>query len=569
MPRPIPSGALDPGRYDVRSPVYGIVGGALFVIAGKLVLDAGGAFWAAFKTIKVIDDRIEAFIVATFFVLLAGLGLLYGYRFLRMIDRTWRREYLRLRAPRVRETRHTLHLVRKSPLTLGGIVIIALFILIAALASVAPALVVPSPADGGAVLYRGEFFWPPFERTQVWRNETIVETLRNDGWYGWTDDEDAPIGPPNPRRLGGDAFEWTRQAEPPRLSTDFARSDRHGEAFVATDFRLDDVYRDTIGFVGVQIRQQTVPGNYLAVSVSWDVGRSWSLPLTTTDGSYGGSVWGETLEFTSAVPWSPARVRPGVLLVHVVHVTAPGFAEGPVKIDYFAVRLFFEGRYVLLGTDELGRDYLSRIILAAPLDLLIAIVVVVSALLIGVVLGVVSGYYGGWVDEVIMRVTDIFLSIPGLILALAFTAALGPGLLNVMTALVITWWPGYTRLIRSQTLTIRESLYIEAARAVGVPSRRIVFRHILPNSFAPVLVNATLDMGTVILVAAALSFLGLGVQPPAPEWGSMVSEGRLYIIAQGLWWLSTFPGLAILFASLGFNLAGDGLRDILDPRMRR
>jgi len=200
MARPSRSRAHVPGRTDVRSPVYGVAGGALLVVAAKLILDAGASYWGALKTLVKIDDRIEAFIVATFFVVLASLCLLYGYRFLRMIDRDWRREYLRLRAPRVRETRHTLHLVRKSPLTLAGIVVIALFIGVAALASVAPALIVPYPADGGAIYYRGEFFQPPFQRTQVWRNETIVDVQRMEGWYGWTDDERAIV--PSPRRGG-------------------------------------------------------------------------------------------------------------------------------------------------------------------------------------------------------------------------------------------------------------------------------------------------------------------------------------------------------------------------------
>jgi len=220
------------------------------------------------------------------------------------------------------------------------------------------------------------------------------------------------------------------------------------------------------------------------------------------------------------------------------------------------------------GTDELGRDVFSRVILATPLDLQVAIIVVGSAVLIGTALGVISGYFGGLIDELVMRVTDIFLAIPGLILALAFAASLGSGLFNVMVALTLTWWPGYTRLIRGQALSVRENLYVEAARAVGARETRIVFKHVLPNCLAPLIVNATMDLGSVILVAAALGFLGLGQQPPYPEWGKMIAEGQAFILTGG-WWLYTFPGLAILLVVLAFNLAGDGLRDVLDPRLRR
>lgn len=222
----------------------------------------------------------------------------------------------------------------------------------------------------------------------------------------------------------------------------------------------------------------------------------------------------------------------------------------------------------IFGTDELGRDYFSRVVMATPLDLQISLLVVGSALLIGICLGIIAGFKGGWIDELLMRITDIFLSIPGLILAIAFSAALGGGIVNVMVALVIVWWPGYTRIIRAQALSIRENLYVEAARAVGAKTGRIIFRHVLPNALAPVLVNATLDLGGVILVAAALGYLGLGQPPPWPEWGRLIADGQNTVL-RGEWWLATFPGLAILTTSLSFNLVGDGLRDILDPRLRR
>ncbi len=274
---------------------------------------------------------------------------------------------------------------------------------------------------------------------------------------------------------------------------------------------------------------------------------------------------------------SPLTLAGLILIVAIVAVAllaqfAPGLVV-PYPQDAGAV--YYTGMDKLppswahpFGTDELGRDYFSRVVLATPLDLYIAVLVVGSALLVGIALGIVAGFFGGWIDEILMRVTDIFLSIPGLILAIAFSAALGGGVVNVMIALIVTWWPGYTRIIRAQTLSIRENLYVEAARAVGAKRSRILMRHLLPNVLAPVLVNSTLDLGSVILVAAALGYLGLGQPPPFPEWGRLVSDGQSYVLT-GQWWLATFPGLAILVTSLSFNLVGDGLRDILDPRLRR
>jgi len=221
----------------------------------------------------------------------------------------------------------------------------------------------------------------------------------------------------------------------------------------------------------------------------------------------------------------------------------------------------------VFGTDDLGRDILSRVIAGSRISLQIAIMVVAFAFAFGTSLGIVAGFYGGAINEVLMRITDMFLSIPSLILALVIAAALGPSLYNVMLSLCATWWPWYTRLARAEALSVREKQYTEAARMVGVSSFRLIFRHMLPNCLSPVIVNASMDMGFVILTAAGLSFIGLGAQPPSPEWGAMLSLGRTYL--REAWWIATFPGLAILITVLGFNLLGDGLRDILDPRLRR
>jgi len=218
----------------------------------------------------------------------------------------------------------------------------------------------------------------------------------------------------------------------------------------------------------------------------------------------------------------------------------------------------------LLGADRLGRDVLSRVIMGARPALVVPIGVVLFAVLIGAPLGAIAGYKGGWVDEVIMRITDLFLAFPSLLLAMAIATALGRGLQNAAIALVVSWWPWYTRLVRGVTISLRERYFIEAAQATGVRDSIIILRHILPNTISPILIQATVDLGTVILAMGGLAFLGLGTQPPAADWGLMVSEGRDFILKQ--WWISTCPGIAIFIVVLAFNLLGDTLRDIFDPR---
>jgi peptide/nickel transport system permease protein len=216
------------------------------------------------------------------------------------------------------------------------------------------------------------------------------------------------------------------------------------------------------------------------------------------------------------------------------------------------------------GTDELGRDIYDRIVWGARITLYIVGLVTIIVVPIGMLVGTVAGYMGGWVDIILMRVTDIFLAFPRLILALAFVAVLGPGLENAVLAIALTTWSPFARIARAETLTIRNAEHILAARVQGASTARIILHHVTPLCLSSVIVRLTLDMAGIILVAAGLGFLGLGAQPPLPEWGAMISTGRQYMLDQ--WWMATIPGLAILVVSMGFNLLGDGLRDVLDPR---
>jgi peptide/nickel transport system permease protein len=252
-----------------------------------------------------------------------------------------------------------------------------------------------------------------------------------------------------------------------------------------------------------------------------------------------------------------------ILMAIFAYQVAPYPAEGAGKTNVDNTMLAPSSAHIF-GADRLGRDMLSRVIMGARPALIVPIGVVFLAVLIGAPLGAIAGYKGGWIDEVIMRITDLFLAFPSLLLAMAITSALGRGLQNAAIALIVSWWPWYTRLVRGVTISLRQRYFVEAAKAVGVRDSVIILRHILPNTLSPILVQVTVDLGTVIIAMGGLAFLGLGTQPPYPDWGLMVSQGREFILKQ--WWISTFPGVAIFIVVLAFNLLGDTLRDIFDPR---
>jgi peptide/nickel transport system permease protein len=254
----------------------------------------------------------------------------------------------------------------------------------------------------------------------------------------------------------------------------------------------------------------------------------------------------------------------GLLLVAAM---APLLApHGPFE-QVLADRLLPPSGKHLFGTDGLGRDIASRVVYGARVSLAIAFLVAAISTPIGMLIGILSGYLGGAVDEILMRLADIFLAFPRLILAIAFAAALGPGVENAIIAIAIAHWPSYARLARAETLNVKNNDYIQAMRVLGAGKLRIMAGHIAPMCLSSIIVRMSLDMGTIILTAAGLGFLGLGAQPPMPEWGLMVADGRQFLVDQ--WWVSTLPGLAILVIVMGFNLLGDGIRDVLDPRQRQ
>ena len=259
-----------------------------------------------------------------------------------------------------------------------------------------------------------------------------------------------------------------------------------------------------------------------------------------------------------------------VLVLLVLALAGPWIAPNPEHIAggvSTAERFKPPSAQHWFGTNEMGQDVFSLVLGGARVSVLAGLAVVLLGALAGTVIGAVAGYAGGWTDDLLMRLADLKLTVPGLILAMAVAAALGPGIVNMVFAISLSWWPGYARLVRGEVLARKQDLYVTAARAVGARPGRIVFRHILPNVMTPVIVKMSLDMGFAILTVASLGFIGIGVKPPTPEWGSLLSVARGYM--PDYWWTAIFPGLAILLAVFGFNLLGDGLRDVFDPRSRR
>jgi peptide/nickel transport system permease protein len=292
--------------------------------------------------------------------------------------------------------------------------------------------------------------------------------------------------------------------------------------------------------------------------------REWLLtesPASRTQASLG-----RAYAATQLLLRNPLAVIGGaiILLLILTAAFAPLIAPESPLGQNLSNRLLPPSAAHWMGTDELGRDIFSRVVFGARITLLIVVLVAVISAPLGMILGAVSGYFGGWTDRILMGITDIFLSMPKLVLALAFAAALGPGIENAVIAIAITTWPAYARIARAETMTWRNSEFVAATRLLGASHARIIGRHILPLCASSTIIRVTLDMAGIILTAAGLGFLGLGAQPPLPEWGAMISRGRTFILDQ--WWVATMPGFAIILVSLGFCFLGDGLRDALDPK---
>ena len=276
--------------------------------------------------------------------------------------------------------------------------------------------------------------------------------------------------------------------------------------------------------------------------------------------------WKHTFYLWKSTPL--AMIGTVVILIFLsIAIFAPLLTSYNPTAQNMNERLLSPSAQHIFGTDQYGRDVFCRVVYGARVEVWIIFIVSIISVMIGIVVGITAGYFGGAVDEILMRITDMFLAFPRLVLAMALTAALGPNLTNTMIAIALVDWTVYARLGRAEAMKVKSQPYIEAIRAIGANDFRIIVFHVLPMSISPVIVQLTLRMGTIILTAAGLGFLGLGAQPPTPEWGAIVSDGRSYLVDQ--WWITTFPGMAIAFVVLGFNLLGDGIRDILDPRLRR
>ncbi|MBS0640964.1 MAG: ABC transporter permease [Proteobacteria bacterium] len=297
--------------------------------------------------------------------------------------------------------------------------------------------------------------------------------------------------------------------------------------------------------------------------VTW---RGWL--LTETPSSRRQAAWGRRYRMWLAFSSNPVAMLGLVLtvLLFLCAAAAPLLATHDPAAQDLANRLAKPTAAHWFGTDELGRDVYSRVMYGSRVTLGMVLAVVLTAGPVGLAIGCMAGYFGGWADRVLMRVTDIFLAFPRLILALAFVAAIRPGITSTVAAIALTAWPPIARLARAETLTIRNTDYIAAMRLTGAGPFRIILRHVAPLCLDSLIVRVTLDMSAIILTAAALGFLGMGVQPPSPEWGAMVATARRFILEQ--WWVPTIPGLAIFVAALAFNLLGDGVRDVLDPKQR-
>jgi peptide/nickel transport system permease protein len=442
------------------------------------------------------------------------------------VKKIWYGEFIEDLKPRLKETRYSLYLIRKSPLVVVGILIIIFMVSIALLA---PFLATyegeervwadTSPVTGGLP--------PGAPSNDLRKNNEILkpQTTQDIELY--------------PQTING-SFEITEEnvetGEPPRVFFGAEVIDTGVDQIPVTIFiAIYEIDLETFETLSESQREQ-----YIVETANATTKVTQYLVLEADPTTYVYVIWFDASQKTNT--WS-VNIR--IILTY---------------------KTFYPDH--IWGTDNYGGDIYSRVLWGAQEDLRIAISVVIVAVSVGAVIGAASGYFGGVLDELVMRITDIFFAFPGLVLAMAIVMALGErNLSNISVALMITWWPTYARLVRGQVLAEREKLYIEAARSVGATDTRILLVHILPNTIQPLIVQATMDIGSVLLVAAGLAFIGFGPPVGTPEWGLMISSGQDYLLIAP--WMTLYPGLAILVTALAFNLVGDGIRDIMDPKLRR
>lgn len=482
------------------------------------VPDAFGTSFYMYVFYTVIFVTMGTLGLALITVVILQLGLM----FIPSVKHFWFEEFVEDTKPRVKETRFTLHLIRKSPLVVVGILIIGFM---CGLALAAPWI---TTYEGTHIEFDDARLAPGSESNAIQLNFLYL-------------------------------FEDTE------YNPEIMPAYRHAEIKITED-HLETVEIPRL-FIGVS--ELTTGFDSVAVNITF---RIYELNLTTYNGMTESERFSHLYANVSVVSESLLKYiqLPNDVGTYIweLQFTAP--QKTSVWSSNTRVVLAFYNEYPvhILGTDFYGGDIYSRIIWGAQEDLKIALSVVAVALSMGAIIGATSGYFGGKFDELVMRITDIFFAFPGLVLAMAIVMALGVRSLGTISiALMITWWPTYARLVRGQVLTEREKLYVEAARSSGASDTRILFSHILPNSIQPVIVQATMDIGSVLLVAAGLAFIGFGPPIGTAEWGMMIARGQDYILSAP--WMTLYPGLAILFTALAFNLVGDGVRDIMDPKLRR
>ncbi len=486
--------------------------------------DAFGSSFYLYIFLTVIFATMGSIGLVFIIVIVLQLVLI----FIPSVRSLWFEEFVEDTKPRIKETRFTLHLVRKSPLVVMGILIILFMV---GVAFAAPLL---ATYEGTDMVFNDKQLPPGSNSTDIKLNFNYLF-------------EDSNFNPDIMPNYDYAEFSITEEhnqtVEIPRLFIGVSDMNTGFDAVTvnatfrifllnATEYdamteseRLSYIYADVSAIINTSVNQEKL------------------LEYITLPDDTGVYVW--ELQFTASQKTSEWSVNTRVVISY--------YTDYPVHI---------------WGTDNYGGDIYSRIIWASQQDLRISLSVVAVAVSIGAVIGAISGYYGGKFDELVMRVTDIFFAFPGLVLAMAIVMALGTRSLETISiALMITWWPTYARLVRAQVLTEREKLYIEAARSSGASDTRILVNHILPNTIQPVIVQATMDIGSVLLVAAGLAFIGFGPPVGTAEWGMMIAIGQNYLLSSP--WMTLYPGLAILVTALAFNLVGDGIRDIMDPKLRR